>query len=95
MGKDFDAVWLRPDPSSSLGINLRHAADATDALARVFALSAPADVAGVWLRGERAPAITSTNRDPRAVGSAPPKSLAAELVPSPSGALYETLYFKP
>ncbi len=53
-GKDFDAVWLRPDPSSSLGINLRHAADATDALARVFALSTPADVARVWLRGERA-----------------------------------------
>jgi guanine deaminase len=53
-GKDFDAVWLRPDPSSSLGINLRHAADATDALARVFALSTPADVAGVWLRGEQA-----------------------------------------
>ena len=54
VGKDFDAVWLRPDPSSSLAINLRHAADATDALARVFALSTAADVAGVWLRGERA-----------------------------------------
>ncbi len=53
-GKDFDAVWLRPDPSSSLGINLRHASGPTDALARVFALSTPADVAGVWLRGERA-----------------------------------------
>jgi guanine deaminase len=54
VGRDFDAVWLRPDPESSLGINLRHAADPTDALARVFALSTPADVAGVWLRGEQA-----------------------------------------
>jgi guanine deaminase len=54
VGRDFDAVWLRPDPRSSLGINLRHAADPTDALARVFALSTPADVAGVWLRGEQA-----------------------------------------
>ena len=54
VGRDFDAVWLRPDPRSSLGINLQHAADPTDALARVFALSTPADVAGVWLRGEHA-----------------------------------------
>jgi guanine deaminase len=54
VGKDFDAVWLRPEPSSSLAVNLRHAVDASDALARVFALSTPADVAGVWLRGERA-----------------------------------------
>ena len=54
VGKDFDAVWLRPEPSSSLAVNLRHAADPTDALARVFALSTAADVAGVWLRGERA-----------------------------------------
>ncbi len=54
VGRDFDAVWLRPEPSSSLGINLRQAADPTDALARVFALSTPHDVAGVWLRGEPA-----------------------------------------
>jgi guanine deaminase len=53
-GKDFDAVWLRPERSSSLADNLRHAADPIDALARVFALSAPGDVAAVWLRGERA-----------------------------------------
>jgi len=59
VGRDFDAVWLRPDPSSSLGINLRHASDPTDALARVFALSTPADVAGVWLRGEQAHVGTS------------------------------------
>jgi guanine deaminase len=54
VGKDFDAVWLRPAAGSTLAVNLRHARDATDALARVFALATPADVAGVWIRGEPA-----------------------------------------
>ena len=48
-GKDFDAVWLRPAAGQHLAVNLSHAADATDALARTFALATPADVAGVWL----------------------------------------------
>jgi guanine deaminase len=52
VGKDFDAVWLRPGAGSTLAVNLRHARDATDALARVFALATPADVAAVWIRGE-------------------------------------------
>ena len=55
VGKDFDAVWLRPAQGSTFAVNLRHARDTTDALARVFALATPADVAGVWVRGERAP----------------------------------------
>ena len=54
VGKDFDAVWLRPAPGSTLAVNLSHACDATDALARVFSLATPADVAGVWIRGELA-----------------------------------------
>jgi guanine deaminase len=53
-GKEFDAVWLRPDDRSTLAVNLRHARDAADALARIFALATPADVAGVWLRGRQA-----------------------------------------
>jgi guanine deaminase len=52
-GKDFDAVWVRPAPKSTFAVNLEHAADATDALARTFALATPADVAGVWVRGRR------------------------------------------
>ena len=52
VGKDFDAVWLRPTGNSTLAVNLRHARDTTDALARIFALATPADVAGVWLRGD-------------------------------------------
>jgi guanine deaminase len=54
VGKDFDAVWLRPPEGSTLAVNLRHARDTTDALARIFALATPADVAGVWVRGLRA-----------------------------------------
>jgi guanine deaminase len=56
VGKDFDAVWLRPVAGSPLDVNLAHAHSATDALARVFSLATPADVAGVWVRGERATA---------------------------------------
>ena len=51
VGKDFDAVWLRPPAGSTLAVNLKHACDTTDALARIFALATPADVAGVWIRG--------------------------------------------
>ena len=53
IGKEFDAVWLRPAPRTALAVNLTNAADPIDALARVFALATPADVAGVWALGER------------------------------------------
>ena len=51
VGKDFDAVWLQPAAGSTLAVNLKHARDTTDALARIFALATPADVAGVWISG--------------------------------------------
>jgi guanine deaminase len=54
VGKDFDAVWLRPADGSTLAVNLRHASDTTDALARIFTLASAADVAGVWVRGVKA-----------------------------------------
>ncbi len=53
VGKDFDAVWLRPTAGSTLAVNVAHAKDASDLLARVFALATPADVAGVWSAGRR------------------------------------------
>ena len=62
VGKDFDAVWLRPAEGSPLAVNLAHAASPTDALARVFALATPADVAGVWIRG--AQALVSPGAEP-------------------------------
>ena len=53
VGKQFDAVWIRPDGGSALDVVLTHADDADDALAKVFALGGPADVRGVWVGGDR------------------------------------------
>lgn len=52
-GKQFDATWVCPQPGSTLDIVLRHAADAHQALAKVFALGTSADVAGVWVGGRQ------------------------------------------
>jgi guanine deaminase len=52
VGKAFDALWLRPPEASPLAVAVRHADSASEALARVFALAGPADVAGVWIAGE-------------------------------------------
>jgi guanine deaminase len=51
-GKEFDALWLRPAEGSTLAMGLQHAADAYDALAKIFALATPADVARVWVGGD-------------------------------------------
>jgi guanine deaminase len=53
MGKEFDAVWVRPEPGSTLEVGLRHASSDADALAKVFALAGPAHVGGVWIGGDR------------------------------------------
>ncbi len=53
VGKQFDAVWLRPDAGTSLDVVLRHAHSEEDALAKAFALGSPADIAGVWVGGQR------------------------------------------
>ncbi|MDE9364693.1 guanine deaminase [Luteipulveratus sp. YIM 133132] len=53
VGKQLDAVWVRPAGGTPLDVGLRHAASAEDALAKVFALGTPADIAGVWVGGDR------------------------------------------
>jgi guanine deaminase len=53
VGKQFDAVWLRPEDGSTLDVVLRHAHSEEDALAKAFALGGPADIAGVWVGGRR------------------------------------------
>lgn len=53
VGKRFDAQWLRPSAGTGLDVSLRHAPDADQALARAFALGTSADVAAVWVDGER------------------------------------------
>ncbi|MGC5628486.1 guanine deaminase [Georgenia sp. Z1344] len=52
VGKQFDAVLLRPGPRGSLRTSLRHAADPADALATIFALGTPADIDTVWIGGD-------------------------------------------
>lgn len=51
VGKQFDAIWLKPRDGSTLATVLEHAADQSDALAKVFALASPADIARVWVSG--------------------------------------------
>ena len=64
VGQAFDAVWLRPAPRSTLDVVLAHATDPTDALAKIFALGTPADVAGVWVAGRRVrPTQDDTTQD--------------------------------
>lgn len=53
VGRQFDAVWVRPLADDPLDVGLRHAASPEDALAKVFALGTPGDVAGVWVAGAR------------------------------------------
>ncbi len=53
VGKAFDAVWVRPAAGDPLDVGLRHAASVEDALAKTFALATTADVAGVWVAGDR------------------------------------------
>jgi len=53
VGKQFDAVWVSPQPGGTLDVVLKHAAGPDDALAKVFALAATSDVRGVWVSGDR------------------------------------------
>jgi guanine deaminase len=51
VGKDYDALWLRPEPGTTLDVALRHADSPDDALAKAFALAGPADVRQTWVAG--------------------------------------------
>jgi guanine deaminase len=51
VGRELDALWLRPAPGTTLDVALRHALSPEDALAKAFALAGPADVAGTWVGG--------------------------------------------
>ncbi len=53
VGKQFDAVWVKPLAEDPLDVCIRHAASPDDALAKIFALGGDTDVAGVWVGGTR------------------------------------------
>jgi guanine deaminase len=52
VGKQFDAVWLRPAAGSVLDVALGNAENASDALGKAFALAGPGDIARVFVAGE-------------------------------------------
>jgi guanine deaminase len=53
VGKQFDAILLRPPAGTALDIGLRHADSPEGALGKVFALAGDADVAEVWIGGDQ------------------------------------------
>lgn len=52
VGREFDAVWIRPAHGDPLDMGIEHAKDSDDVLAKIFALGTTDDVAGVWVGGE-------------------------------------------
>ena len=53
VGRQFDAIRGGGDAGGTRDVALTHAADADDALAKVFALAGPSDVREVWVGGDR------------------------------------------
>ena len=77
VGKDSTRFWLRPT-AGALAVDLRHARDTTDALARIFALATPADVAGVWIR--RTARRSARTRLPLAGAERQPAAVAGDVL---------------
>lgn len=53
VGREFDAVWIRPQHGDPLDMGIEYAKDSEDALAKIFALGTTDDIASVWVGGER------------------------------------------
>ena len=53
VGRQFDAVRIRPPAGSTLDVGLRHAQGPHEALAKVFALGSTVDVSSVWVGGQQ------------------------------------------
>jgi guanine deaminase len=65
VGKEFDALWLCPEPGTTMDVALRHADSPDDALAKVFALATPADVRQTWVAGTRIRQRSLRREDPQ------------------------------
>lgn len=53
VGKQFDALWVRPERNSTMDVALRHAFSDEDALAKAFAMGTSPAVTAVWVAGRR------------------------------------------
>ena len=52
VGKRFDAAYIKPAKGQPLDVGLTHASSDEDALAKIFAMGTPGDIAQVWVDGE-------------------------------------------
>ncbi|CAM3575982.1 guanine deaminase [Tsukamurella ocularis] len=52
VGREFDAILVRPSAGCPLDVCLRHAESAENALAKIFSLATPNDVVRVWIGGD-------------------------------------------
>lgn len=53
VGRQFDAILVRPRLGDPLDVCLRHAASPADALSKIFALGGLSDLAAVWIAGDQ------------------------------------------
>jgi guanine deaminase len=51
VGKQFDAVWVRPPLGTPLEVGLRHAATPEESLAKAFSLGTLFDVSRTYVSG--------------------------------------------
>ena len=63
VGRQFDAILVRPRLGDPLDVCLRHAASPEEALSKIFALSGVSDLAAVWIGGDQ---VTGALRRERA-----------------------------
>ncbi|MDO5492216.1 MAG: guanine deaminase [Nesterenkonia sp.] len=59
VGREFDAIWVRPPGGGTLRRLVDSAVDADDAVAKIFAVAGPSDIAAVWVGGDRVSGATS------------------------------------
>ena len=69
VGRQFDAICVRPRGGTALDIGLRHVESPAEALGKIFALAGDPDVADVWVAGEQVAAAGL--RRPAPVASRP------------------------
>lgn len=53
VGKEFDAIWVRPAEGNPLDLGIVHAQDPEDVLAKIFTLATTSDIQAVWIGGEQ------------------------------------------
>ncbi|GAB3581507.1 guanine deaminase [Calidifontibacter terrae] len=53
VGKEFDAIWVKPAEGNPLDLGINHAQNSEDVLAKIFTLATTTDIQAVWVGGEQ------------------------------------------